>query len=135
MPAARQACLVGEGAAAVDEDLGLVHQVRAAGFDQRDQRQLVLCGQFLCTQGLLQTHGCDGTALHGAVAGADQHPLAGHRADAHDAAATEHALFAVVVVHAQACQRAEFQETAAAVDDPRHAFARQQLPARVELLA
>jgi hypothetical protein len=70
-----------------------------------------------------------------AVGSADQHALAGHGADADDAAAAHHALLAVVVVHAQAGQRAELQEVAAAVEQPRHAFARQQLAAASKLAA
>jgi hypothetical protein len=131
----RQPRLVGEGAAAVDEDLGLVHQVGAAAFHQRHQRQLVLARQFLRAQRLLQAHRRHGAALDGAVAGADQHALAGHHADADDAAAALHALLAVVVVHAQAGQRAELEKVAAAVDQPRHALARQQLAALLELVA
>jgi hypothetical protein len=61
--------------------------------------------QFLRAQRLLQAHGRHGAALDGAVAGADEHALAGHHADAHDAAAALHALLAVVVVHAQPGQR------------------------------
>jgi hypothetical protein len=131
----REPRLIGERAAPLDEDLGLVHQVRAAAFHQRDQRQLVLAGQLLRAQRLLQAHRRHGAALDRAVGSADQHALAGHGADAHDAAATHHALLAVVVVHAQTGQWAELQEVAAAVQQPRHAFARQQLAAVLELAA
>ena len=54
--------------------------------------------------GLFQAHGRHGAALDGAVAGRNQHALARHLADAHDGAAAEHGLLAVVVVHAQARQ-------------------------------
>jgi hypothetical protein len=66
-----------------------------------DQRQLVLARQLLRAQRLLQAHRRHGAALDGAVAGRDQHALAGDHADADDAAAALHALLAVVVVHAQ----------------------------------
>jgi hypothetical protein len=42
---------------------------------------------------------------------------------------------AVVVVHAQPGERAELEEVAAAVDQARHALARQQLAALLELVA
>ena len=127
--------LVGEAATAVHEDLGLVHQVGAARLDERDQRQLVLERDRLRAQGLLQAHRCDGAALDGTVARGDHHALARHRADPDDRAAALHALLAVVVVHAEAGERAQFQEVAATVEQARHAFARQQLPTLLEALA
>ena len=111
----RQPRLVGEGAATVNKDVGLVHQVGATTFHQRDQRQLVLRRQFLRAQRFFQAHGRNRAAFDGAVAGTDEHALAGHLAYTHDAAAAEHTFFAVVVVHAQAGQGAEFQKVAAAV--------------------
>ena len=55
-------------AAALDEHLALVQQVRAARLDQVDQRQLVLLCDLLRAQRLFQPHGRDGAALDRAVA-------------------------------------------------------------------
>ena len=127
--------LVGEALAAVHEDLGLVHEVGAAGLDQSDQGQLVLAGDLLCAQALFQAHGRDGAALERRVRGGDQAALAGHHADADDGAAAQHALLAIVVVHAQAGEHRQLQEGRAAVDQAGDAFARQQLAAFFELVA
>jgi hypothetical protein len=94
----------------------------------------LFCSAILRAQTLLQAHGRHGAALDGAVAGADQHALARHLADAHDGAAAQHGLLAVVVVHAQAGQGAEFQEAAAPVEQARHALTRQQLALRAKSL-
>jgi hypothetical protein len=135
MPAADSRAWLAKAAPALDEDLGLVEQVGAAAFDQPDQRQLVVARQFLGAQALLQAHRRDGAALDCAVAGRDHAAFAGHRADADDGAAAEHAVLAVVVVHAQSGEGAELDEVAATVDQARHAFTRQQLAALLELVA
>ena len=131
-PRRRQPGLVGKAASALDKDLGLVQQVGATGLDQMDQRQLVFARDGLRPQGLLQTHRGDGAALERAVAGRYQAALAADNADADDATAAVDAGLAVVVVHAQTGQGTEFEEIAAAVDQARHAFARQQLTALLE---
>ena len=131
----RHARLVGETASALDEDLALVHQIRAAALDQIDQRQLVLARDLLRAQRLAQAHRRDGAALDRAVAGRDQAALARNHADANDGATAEHRLLAVVVVHVEAGQAAELQKRRSAIEQARHALARQQLAARLELAA
>jgi hypothetical protein len=53
----REPCLVGEGSTALDEHFRLVEQVGTAAFDQIDQRQPVLEGDLLKSQGLFQPGG------------------------------------------------------------------------------
>src|SRR5690606_10377616 len=83
----RDACLVGEAARAFHEDVGGVVQVGAAGLGQGDDGQLVLHGDLLHAQRLLQAGGGDGAALDGAVVGQHQAAHALHVADAGDDAA------------------------------------------------
>ena len=128
----RQARLVGEASPAVHEDLGLVHQVRAAGLDQRHQRQLVLARDGLRAQRLLQAHRGDRAALDRAVACRDQDAPARHDADADDGAAALDALLAVVVVHAEPGERAQLEKVAARIEQPGDALAGQQLSALLE---
>ncbi len=131
----RQARLVGEAAPAVHEDLGLVHQVGAAGLDQRYERQLVVAGDLLRAQRLFQAHRGDGAALDGAVARRhDACARPATTADADDGAAALDALLAVVVVHAEPGERAQLEEVAASIEQPRDALARQQLAAFIELV-
>ena len=131
----RQPRLVGEAAPAFDEDLALVHQVGAAGLDQVDDRQLVLARDLLRAQRLLQAHRRDGAALDRAVARRDEAAPAGDDADADDGTAAHHRLLAVVVVHVQPGEAAQLEEGRAAVEQARHALARQQLAALLEALA
>ena len=55
-----------------------------------------------------------------------------HDADPDDGAAALHALLAVVVVHSEAGERAQFQEVAAAVEQSRDTLARQELATFLE---
>ena len=129
----RQACLVGERAATIHKNLGLVHQVGATRFNERDEREFVFARQRLHAQGFFQAHGCDCAAFDGAVTRADDHAFACYHANARNGATAQ--CVAHVVVHAQASERAEFQKLAASVDQPRHPFTWQQLPTLVELVA
>ncbi len=130
----RHARLVGEALAALHEDVGLVHEVGAAALDQADEGQLVFAGDLLGAQRLLQAHGRDRAAFERRVRRRDQAALARHHADADDGAAAQHALLAVVVVHAEASQGGQFEEGRAAVDQAGHPFARQQLAAFLEFV-
>ena len=123
----RHARLVGKAAAAIDKNFCLVQQIGAATLHQVDHGKFVLLGNLLRPQGLAQAHGRHRSALDSAVVHRDQTALARHHANAHDRAATEHRLFAIVVVHLQARKAAEFQKRRAPVQEPRQAFARQQL--------
>ena len=60
---------------AVRKDVGLIGQVRAAGIDQVDARQVVLAGDVLRAQMLLHRHRVVRAALHGRVV-ADDHAFA-----------------------------------------------------------
>jgi hypothetical protein len=123
---------VGEGAAAVDEDLGLIVEIGAARFHQADQRQLAFQRDLLHAQRLLQAHGGDGAALDAGVAGRDHRAHAGDVADAGDGAAAHDVLGAVVVVHVEAGQRGQLQERRAAIDEVGEALARGELAALLE---
>ncbi len=129
----RQPRLVCEGAPAFHKHLALIEEVRAAGLDEIDQRKLVFFRDLLRAQRLSQTHRRDRAALDGAVARQNQHPLAGDDADAHDAAAAHDARLAVVVMHAEARERGEFEKRRSMVEETRHALARQNLAALREL--
>ena len=126
--------LVGEAAPAVDEDLGLVEQVRAAGLHQMDHRQLVGERDLLGAQRFLQPHGRDRAALDGAVARADDASFALNHPDPNHHAAARGAALAVIVVHFQPGQRRDLQEGLIAVDQARHALTRQKLAALFKAL-
>ena len=128
----RHARHVGEGAAAVDEDLGLVVEVGAARLHQRDVGQLVAQHDLLHAQALAQAHGRGGAALDAGVAGADHAAHAADVADAGDDAAALDVLGAVVVVHLEAGEGGDLQERRAAVDQVREALARGELAALLE---
>jgi hypothetical protein len=128
----RHARHVGEGAAAVDEDLGLVVEVGAARFHQRDVGQLVGQHDLLHAQRFAQAHGGRGAALDAGVARRDDATHTRHSADAGDDAAALDVLGAVVVVHLEAGQGGDLQERRAAVDEMGQALARGQLAALLE---
>ncbi|CAB5617645.1 Uncharacterised protein [Pseudomonas aeruginosa] len=124
--------LVGEAARTFDEDLRRVVEVGATAFGEGHHRQLVLHGDLLQAQGLLQPGRGDGAALDRAVAGTDQAAHPGDVADPGDDPAA--GLGAVlVVVQLVAGQRGQFEERRARVEQQRQAFARQQLAAFLEL--
>ena len=128
----RHARHVGEGAAAVDEDLRLIVEIGAARFHQRDEGQLVAHDDLLHAQGLAQAHGRRRAALDAGVAGGDHRAHARHGADAGDHAAALDVLRAVVVVHVEAGERRDFQERGTAVDQMGEALARRELAALLE---
>ena len=97
-------------------------------------RQLVFQRDVLHAQLLLQTHRCRGAALDRAVRGGDEAADAGNIADAANDPAAEDVVLAVVIVHAETGERGELEERTAAVEQKRHALARQQLAALGELL-
>ena len=120
----RHARLVRKAAPAFDKDLALVHQIGASAFHQVNHRQLVLLRDFLRAQGFAQTHGRHCAALDGAVTGRNQAALAGHHANTNDGAAAQHGLLAVVVVHIEPGQTAEFQKGRTAIKQTRHPLTR-----------
>lgn len=124
--------LVGEAARTFDEDLRRVVEVGTTAFGEGHHRQLVLHGDLLQAQGLLQPGRGDGAALDRAVAGTDQAAHPGDVADPGDDPAA--GLGAVlVVVQLVAGQRGQFEERRARIEQQRQAFARQQLSAFLEL--
>jgi len=125
----REPRLVRERPPAFHEHFALVKQVRAAGFHQIDERQLVLLRDLLRAERLLQAHRRDRAALDRAIAREDQRALARDHAYARDAAAAHDARLAVVVVHAPSGQRREFEKGRAVIKKPRYTLARQDLAA------
>ena len=132
-PGGRHARLVGKAAPAFDKNLGLVKQISAAAFHQVDHGQLVLQGDLLGPQRLAQAHGRHRAAFDCAVVDRHQAAFARHHANTNNRAAAQHRFFAIVVVHLQAGQAAEFQKGRAPVQEARQALARQQLIALLKL--
>ena len=128
-----QARHVGEDSPAVHEQLALVQQVGPAALHEADHGEPVLQGDLLGAQALLQSHGGDGSALDGAVIGADEAANTLDEADAHDVAAAGHVLAAVVVVHLEPGEGGQLEERAAGVEQPRHALPGHELAALLEL--
>ncbi len=131
----RQARHVGEDATALDEDLGLVVEVRSRALDQVDQRQAVAARDLLGAQPLAQAHRRDGAALDRAVVGEHQDARAGDVADDDDGGAAGDARVPIVVVEAEPGQRRELEERRSGVEQPSDALARHQLSAPREALA
>src|SRR5262249_7803842 len=130
----RHARLVGEAAAARHEDLGLVEQVGAAGLHQVHDRQLVLQHDLLHALALALAGGRYRAALDRGVRRSDDAAYAFDIADAgYRAAAGTRAV--LVVVHAVACERHQFEEGRTAIEQERDAFARHELLALGEALA
>ncbi len=126
--------LVEEDAAevvAVREDVVLQRQERAAGVDEVDARQMVLLGDLLRAQVLLDRHRVVRAALHRRVVRDDHAFDAVDAADAGDDAGRRR----VVVVHAVRGELPDFEERRAGVEQAVDAFARQQLAARLVLRA
>ena len=132
-PARRHACLVGEAAAARHEDLGLVEQVGAARLDEVHDRQLVLHDDLLHPLALALAGGGDRAALDRGIRRRDDAAHAFDIADARDRAAAR-ARAVLVVVHAIARERHQFEEGRAAVEQQRDALARHQLLSFAEAL-
>jgi hypothetical protein len=110
----------------------IAHQVGAGAFDEVDERQLVLQRQLLHAQDLVQAHRLDGAGFDARIAGHDHAADARHEADARDDAAPRHRGGRIFRVLHEARQRAQRQVRRARIEQQRHAFARQQLPALVE---
>jgi hypothetical protein len=108
------------------EHVVLVRQVGAARIDQVDAGQVVLLGDLLRAQVLLDRHRIVSAALDGGVVTHDHALLAGHAADAGDDAGCGRG----VVVHLERGQLGEFEEGRAGIEQHLHAVARQQLAAR-----
>jgi hypothetical protein len=125
-PSGRERGLVVEDAAevlTVGEHIVLVGQVRAAGVDEIDAREVVLLRDLLRPEVLLHGHGIVGAALDGGVVGHDDAFAAGDSADAGDDPGSR----AGIVVHAVRGQRGEFEERSARIEEVLDALARQQL--------
>ena len=131
----RHARLVGEAAPAFHEHLRLIKEIGAAGFDEAHERQLVFECDLLNAQVLLHAHGRRSAALDGAVIGGNDAADARHVTDAGDAAAALDALGAVIVVHAQAGERRQFEPRRTRIDQQRDTLARQKLAAGAKPVA
>ena len=131
----RHARLVGEAAPAFHEHLRLVEQIGTAGFDEAHERQLVFECDLLNAQVLLHAHRRRGAALDGAVIRGNDAADARHVTDAGDAAAALDALGAVIVVHAQAGERRQFEPRRTRIDQQRDTLARQKLAAGAKPIA
>ena len=131
----RQPRLIGKAAPAFDKHLGLKKQIGAAGFDQPHHRQLVLHRHLLDAQMLLHAHRRRRAAFDGAVIGG--HDAADTRdiADAGNATAALNAFGTIIVVHAKAGERRQFEPWRPGIEHQRHALARQQLFAGAETVA
>jgi len=121
--------LVEEDAAkvlAVGEHIVLVGQVGTAGIHQINTGQVVLLGNFLCTQMLFDRYGVVGTAFDGGIVA---HHHAVHATDPPNAR-NQACARCIVVVHVQRRQRGQLQKRRAGVQQQLHALTRQQLAAR-----
>ena len=122
-----------EDRAAMDEALdAIAQQVRAGGFDQMHEGQLVLERQLLRAQQLLAPHVLDRAGVDALIARHHHAAHARHIADAGDHAAAGHGFVEIGRVEAVARDRGELQPRRADVEQARDALARQQLPAPVE---
>ena len=119
---------VTEQLAARDEDLLLRRQVRAAGLDERDRREVVLLGDLRGAERLLHRPRVARAALDRRVVRGDQ------ALDALDHADAGHQRGADVEVRAPAGQRRQLQERRALVDEQLDPLAGQQLAAGVVAL-
>ena len=128
----REQRLVGKSGAAVDKNLGLVHQIGATGLQQADHGQLLLHGDVLHAQTFAQPPGRDGAALDGAVGRRHHGAYAAHIANAANTVAPgQRAVFVVVLLVAG--QGGDFQKRRAPVQQHIDPLARHQLAALVEL--
>ena len=108
---------------AIGEDLVLQRQERAAGIHQIYARQVILLGDFLRAQMLLDRHRVVRAAFDGRVVGHDDAVPAFDDADARDDAGRGTG----VVVHAVRRQRRELQEIRSRIDQEIDALARREL--------
>ncbi len=114
---------------AVGEDLGLQRQEGAARVDQVDARQVVLLGDLLGAQVLLDRHREVGAALHGGVVGHDHALASVDAADPGDDAGAGHRRLPRRAVHLGGRQRAQLEEGAAGVEQAVDPLAGQHLAA------
>lgn len=113
-PGRGQPGLIGEAPGPGDENVRGVVKIGTTAFRQGNHRQLVLKGNLLQAQSLVQPGRSDGAPLDGTVAGDHQTADARDHPDAADQAAA--GLAAVrVVVHLVAGEGAEFEKLAAPV--------------------
>ena len=110
------------------EHLRLAHQIGAGAFNQLHIRKLVLKGQGLTAQRLVNAHGRRSAALDAAVRGGDDAPDAGDESNAANSTAAGNIPVAVVIMHFVAAERRQFHEWRASIENEREALARQQLP-------
>jgi hypothetical protein len=110
---------------AVGEDFVLEREERAAGVDEVDARQLVLLGDLLRTQVLLDGEWKVRAALDCRVVGHDHALLALDDTNArHDSRGR-----GVAVIHLPSGERAQLEEGAPGIEEPVDSLARGQLPA------
>ena len=107
----------------VGKHLVLHRQERAAGVDEVDAVQVVLLGDRLGAQVLLDRERVVGAALHRGVVGDDHAVAAGDLADAGDDAGARH----LALVHPVGGQRRDLEERRAGVEHVVDAVAGQQL--------
>ena len=131
--ARRHTRLVGEAAAAGNEDLSLVEEVGAAGFDQVHHRQLVLHHDLLDALALALPGGRDGAAFDRRVRRRHDAAHALDIADARDGAAARTRAI-LVVMHAVAGQRHQFEKGCPTIEQQGDALARHQLLALTKTL-
>ena len=123
-----QVGLVVEDAAevvAVGKHLVLLRQKGTAGVDQVDARQVVLLGDLLGAQVLLDRHRVVGAAFHGGIVGDDHAFGAFDPADAGDQPGCR----CIVVVHAVGGKLADLEEGRARIEQVVDALARQKFAA------
>ena len=126
----RQARQVAKQRAAVHEAFDAVaHQVGAGALDQVDEGQALGQRDLLHAQDLVQAHRLDGAGLDARIRGHHHAARAFDEADACNDAAARHGLVGIRHVVQKARQRAQRQPGRAAVQQQRHALARQQLMA------
>ena len=131
----RQPRLIGKAAPAFDKHLGLKKQIGAAGFDQPHHRHLVLHRDLLDAQMLLHAHRRRRTAFDGAVISGHDAADTRDMADAGNATAALNAFGTIIVVHAKAGERRQFEPWRPGIQHQCHALARQQLFAGAETVA
>ena len=124
--------LVGKAPGAQHENVGRIIQIGAAAFGHGYHGKLVLHGDLLQPQRLVQTGRGNGAAFDGAVAGNDEAANATDIANTGDDPAAGHAAV-LVVVHLVAGQGAEFQERRATIQQTVNTVPREQLAPLGEL--
>jgi len=125
-PRRRHAGLVEEDPAevlAVREHVRLMRQVRPPRIHQVNAGEMVFRRHLLRPKVLLDGHRVIGAALDGRVVGDDHRLAAVDEADARQQAGAVN----VALVHAERRERADLEKRRSGIDQPRHAFAGEQL--------